>query len=130
MTKSIKSRYSTTNISSSSYGTIAVSGNGGLTASNSSGYVYAPYITTSSSPLNIQPLMHTYQILGNDIVSSSFDSMLAMCIASINLLGIEYYVELKKQGVKIGDEKIKDFLEYQLISYKRNKKIEDLTNDL
>lgn len=120
-----KSRYSTKNISTSSYGTVTIS-SGTSTISNNSGYVYAPYITTSSSPLNIQPLMHTYHILGNEVESTTFDTILAMCIASINLLGIEYYVELKKQGVKIHDEKVKDFLEYQLISYQRNKKIEDI----
>jgi hypothetical protein len=126
MTKSIKSRYSNRNISSSSYGTINVSGTGGTTASTGSGYVYAPYITTSSSSVNIQPSTHTYNIFGKDVLGSSFDTLLSMMIASINLLGIEYYVELKKQGVEIHDEKVKDYLEYQLISYQRNKKIEDI----
>lgn len=120
-----KSRYSTKSISTSSYGTVTIS-SGTSTISNNPGYVYAPYITTSPSPLNTQPLMLTYHILGNEVESTTFDTLLAMCIASINLLGIEYYVELKKQGVKIRDEKVKDFLEYQLISYQRNKKIEDI----
>lgn len=101
--KSIKSRYSTTTITSNSHITFP-----------------------TGASYSITPPTHDYYILENKVVGNSFDTILAMIIASINLHGIEYYVELKKQGVKIHDEKVKEFLEYQLTSYGRNKKIEEI----
>lgn len=111
--KKIKSRYATSNISTSTTGTI-----------------YNPPTMTvlpgGGQTISITPLTHDYYILGNKVVGDSFDTLLSMIIASVNLNGIEYYVELKKQGVNIHDEKVKDFLEYQLKSYERNKKIEEI----
>ena len=92
-------------------------------------YSTSSTITTTNSnnvSYSITPPKHNYYIFENKVESNSFDTILAMVIASINLLGIEYYVELKRQGVVIHDEKVKDFLEYQLTSYERNKKIEEI----
>jgi hypothetical protein len=105
--RNMKSRYLTTTIAS----------NNTINASKSVSY-------SITSPT------HNYYILGNKVVGNSFDTFLAMIIASINLHGIEYYVELKKQGVEIHNEKVKEFLEYQLISYERDKKIEKIIDDL
>jgi len=70
---------------------------------------------------------YKYNILGEDIESDSVygDQSIAMIIALINVLGIKYYVELKKQGITLHG-KVGDFLEYKLKSYLRDDKIEEV----
>lgn len=70
-----------------------------------------------------------YNVLGHQIeIDGSYgDPQTAMCIALINVLGIKYYDELKKQNVSFSG-KLGEFLEENLKSYYRDNKIEEVLN--
>lgn len=58
-------------------------------------------------------------------VEGYVDNGLASCISLINTLGIKFYIELKKQHVNLPKE-IEDFLEKEIVSYYRNKTIDEI----
>ena len=65
-----------------------------------------------------------YSVLGRDIEVTAYkDSVTAMIISMINVLGIEFYTEYKKQDAGSLPKEIEDFLERELVSHKRSKAI-------
>lgn len=81
--------------------------------SNTSGYVY----TNASCK---------YHLLGNDIeVESYFDTYTAMILSLINTIGIEYYVQLKKNNVILHKD-IEKILKSELKKHNRNKNIDNI----
>lgn len=71
-------------------------------------------------------LKSKYIILNKEIeVEGDKDFNVAVCVSLINTLGIEYYIELKKQEVNLPKE-IDDFLEKEIVSYYRNKTIDEI----
>jgi hypothetical protein len=79
---------------------------------------------------SISPQKTSYIILGTKIDVSGYNDMnLAMLVTNININGIEFYIELKDQldecEANIGKE-IFVFLENELVSYYRNKNINEI----
>jgi hypothetical protein len=80
----------------------------------------------------IAPQKTSYFILGREIKIEGYKDMnLAMLITNININGIEFYIEFKKQfdssEIHINEE-VTSFLENELTSYKRNKGIDKIIN--
>lgn len=68
----------------------------------------------------------TYHILGEDLeVEGWVDASVAMIIATINVLGKQYYDELKKQQVSLPKE-IEKFLKNKFIVLERDRKIDEV----
>jgi hypothetical protein len=84
-------------------------------------------IKIGSYPKNIitlQSLKKTYVILGEEY-ETYLDPTLGMAIATLNLLGKPYWLELKNQGVTFGYD-IDNFIEERITSLDRDKKIDYL----
>jgi len=80
----------------STSGTISItnSNNTSTTISNGSNLYYS----TSSGTFTTQLAKTTYHVLGEDIEVDGFrDGMTAIMVAQLNILGKEFYYELKKQ---------------------------------
>jgi len=74
----------------------------------------------------IQQPKTTYVILGEELeVEGYIDMMTPLIIASLNVLGKPYWLELKKQNVHI-DSKIEAFIEERITILDRDKKIDEL----
>lgn len=70
----------------------------------------------------------TYVLFSKEIeVSGYHDVQTAIIVSLINVLGIEYYINLKMQGTLLNDE-LSSFLEEEVKSYNRDKKIKSLTD--
>jgi hypothetical protein len=68
----------------------------------------------------------SYDVLGKKIEINGYRNFeIGLCLALINTNGIEFYLELKKQEITFPNE-IGDYLETQLVSYFRNKKIDSV----
>lgn len=67
-----------------------------------------------------------YIVLDKEIEVSGYkDFNTSSCIALINTIGIKFYIELKKQDVRLPKE-IEDFLEKEIVSYYRNSTIDEI----
>ncbi len=67
-----------------------------------------------------------YIVLDKEIeIEGAKDFNVSLCVSLINTLGIKYYIELKKQDVFFPKE-IGDFLEEEIVSYYRNKTIDEI----
>lgn len=76
------------------------------TATTSSSIVYS----STTGTYTIQPMKTTYHVLGEDVEVSEYrDSMIAIMVAQLNVLGKPFYDELKKQNIFFPME-IEDFL--------------------
>lgn len=100
--------------------------NSTLTLSGSTSSAIYTTTTTGSTIFTISNKV-SYEVLGKKIeIDSTYgDPTMAMCIALINTLGIEYYAELKKQNISFHG-KIADFLEENLKAHYRDQKIEQV----
>lgn len=68
----------------------------------------------------------TYHILGEDVEVNGFkDGYTAQNVALVNVLGKNFYDELKKQNISFPSE-IEDFLSKKFITIERDKKIDDI----
>lgn len=90
-------------------------------------------ITTSGGSYSlytiIQPSITSYHILGEDVEVEGYkDSYISLIIATINVLGKQYYDELKEQQVNLPKE-IVDFLEKKFVILERDRKIDSVIND-
>jgi hypothetical protein len=85
--------------------------------------------TVTSGYLNIQPQKTKYNVLGTEIeVDGYTDPVVAMYISMVNIMGKQFYDEVKKQGVNFPKE-IESFLEKALIAWNRNEKIDTIFDD-
>lgn len=74
----------------------------------------------------IQSQKTTYVILGEEYETDGYsDPILGMTIATLNVLGKPYWLELKKQQFSFGYD-IDAFIEERIIVLDRDKKIDDL----
>ena len=69
----------------------------------------------------------TFEILGEkyECPISHNDLNIAMIIATLNVLGEPYWIELKKQGCTLHSD-ISDFIENRLKIISRDKKVDDI----
>lgn len=74
----------------------------------------------------IQQPKTTFVILGEELeVEGYIDMLTPLVIASLNVLGKPYWLELKKQNIHI-DSKIEAFIEERITILDRDKKIDDI----
>jgi hypothetical protein len=71
----------------------------------------------------------SYNVMGKEIeVSGTICPMVAMYVASINVLGKRFYDQVKKQHVKLPKE-IVDYVDNNIVAWERNKKLNIITNN-
>ena len=95
---------------------IATNTNGGYVVSNS-----------NTGTISLSAPKFKYIVLGEEVEQEGHygDAQTGMCIALINVLGIKYYDELKKQRISFSGN-LGDFLEEKLKAYYRDNKIEEV----
>lgn len=94
------------NINGNQVHTSAISTSGTISITNSTATTTTTitpgsnlYYSNSSGAFTIQPMTTTYHVLGEDIEVDGYkDSMTAIMVAQLNILGKEFYYELKKQN--------------------------------
>ena len=70
-----------------------------------------------------------YHLLGQDIEVMGHKSIeIATIVSLINVLGKAYYHDIKKQGISLPKE-IETFLEENIVSFERDKKISSIIVD-
>lgn len=75
---------------------------------------------------SIQVQKTTYVILGEELEVDGYkDIITPLIIATLNVLGKPYWLELKKQDIKLTDE-ISSFIEERITVLDRDKKINDI----
>jgi hypothetical protein len=78
--------------------------------------------------LSYQPPKTKYILLSREVeVSGFYDSQTAMIISLINMLGIDYYFELRRQGISLDDE-FMPIIEEEIKIRNRENKIKDITD--
>lgn len=97
----------TSAISTATSGTISITNSNTSTTLSGSNLYYS----TSSGTFTTQLAKTTYNVLGEDIEVEGFrDGMTSIMVAQLNVLGKEFYYELKKQNCHFPKE-IDDFLQ-------------------
>lgn len=88
----------TSAISTATSGTISITNSNNTTTTISPGYNTNLYYSTSTGNFTTTIAKTTYHVLGEDIEVDGFrDGMTAIMVAQLNILGKEFYYELKKQ---------------------------------
>lgn len=117
------------NTSSGLSGTSTIlTGNTGnnITGTSNTNIVYGNGYTSWGTTATIQAQKTTYVILGEEYETTGYpDPTLGMTIATLNVLGKPYWLELKKQQFSFGYD-IDAFIEKRIIVLDRDKKIDDL----
>ena len=115
-----------------SYGTLTTSGSSASitigTSSTSAGYVWVPYIS-STTYTTYQPHIVEIEVLGRKVEIAE-DTFQQMYLAQIDFLGIGIYKSLKKNGLKIVDKDVSDYLERIIQAEERDDKIEEILKNL
>lgn len=98
----------------------------GTTTITNNGYVLT---NGTSNTISFSAPKFKYVVLGEEVEQEGHcgDAQTGMCIALINVLGIKYYDELKKQRISFSGN-LGDFLEEKLKAYYRDNKIEEMLN--
>ncbi len=82
--------------------------------------------TLANATLNTYRSKVTYKVLGSDIEVDGYrDYNVGLSLAMLNSVGISFYKELKAQEIQFPKE-IEEFLQKEMISYERNKKIDNI----
>ena len=124
----------TLNMSSGLTGTSITSGtsnvtnwaNSTITLGNNVNAIYGNGHGSWGTGANITSQKTTYVILGEEYESEGYpDHTLGMAIATLNVLGKPYWIELKKQSFSFGYD-IDKFIEERITILDRDKKIDDL----
>ena len=118
--------------STGSYGTITTSGSSASTtigtSATSSGYVWAPYISSTTYTTYSIPTVEI-EVLGRKFEIAE-DTFQQMYLAHIDFLGIDFYKSLKKNGLRIVDNDVSDYLERIIQAEERDCKIEKILKNL
>lgn len=116
---------------SGSSGCVGVSGYVGMTGSSKNNgisgtvNVYGSSNTTFNTTIN----KCKYNVLGTDIeVSGYFNDMTGLYISIINVIGIEVYIEMRKNNLFFPVE-IGELLDIKVISFNRNKSINQIISN-
>ena len=113
-------------IHTSALGTFSITP-GLVTTSNNSVHPYL--ISATGGYLSHHPTTTIYHILGEDIVCDGYkDSITALFISMVNMLGKPYYDEVKKQKINFPPE-IEEYLKKKFIILERDMKINSVIND-
>jgi hypothetical protein len=120
--------------STGSYGIITTSGSSTSTtigtSSTSAGYVWAPYISSATyATYTYTPPIVEIEVLGKKFEITE-DTFQQMYLAQIDFLGIGIYKSLKKNGVKIVDKDVSEYLEVILQLEERDCKILKILKNL
>lgn len=86
-------------------------------------------ITATGGYLSYQPTTTIYHVLGEDVMCEGYkDSVTALFISMLNMLGKPYYDEVKKQKINFPPE-VEEYLEKKFIILERDRKINSVIND-
>lgn len=70
-----------------------------------------------------------YNILGKDVKVDGYkDTNLALILSLINTLGLDFYMEIKKNDISLPPD-IKEILEEEIVKYNRDKSIEKIVKE-
>jgi len=135
--KSIASRYGTNTVSNGYYHTIITGASGysfstgSITtgSSSSTGTTFVPYIVGSFSTFTYQYPKVSIEVLGKkfEIIEDTFQQLY---LTQIDFHGIAFYKSLKKNGLLINDDDIKNYLDKLLQAEERDDRIEEILKNL
>lgn len=130
--KSIASRYGTNTITNGYCHTITTGASGSstttLSSTSSTGTTYLPY-TIGTSAFTYQYPKVSIEVLGKkfEIIEDTFQQLY---LTQIDVHGIAFYKSLKKNGLLINDDDIKNYLDKLLQAEERDDRIEEILKNL
>jgi len=135
--KSIASRYGTNTITNGYYQTIITGASGSSfstgsittgSSSSSTGTTYLPY-TIGTSAFTYQYPRISIEVLGKkfEIIEDTFQQLY---LTQIDVHGIAFYKSLKKNGLLINDDDVKNYLDKLLQAEERDDRIEEILKNL
>ena len=125
----IKTNSPTLTVTSNSFGVTATSSSsltnyGSATCSSASSINWGTASISTVGYFSTMSNTVTYHILGQDVEVEGYkDSVTALYISMINLMGKPFYDEVKKNGVDFSKE-IEDYLSKALVTWERNRKLD------
>jgi len=132
--KSIASRYGTNLVNNGHYQTITTGSSGSsittgtVSSTSMTAFTCIPYIISTSSftykypEVNIEVLGKTFKI--------SEDTFQQLYLTQIDFHGISFYKSLKRNGLLINDNEIKNYLDNLLQAEERDDRIEEILKNL